>query len=273
MQEKHPQYIDTGSIDQWISGAIGENPNALTRVPAVAEEAFNRVLRQTRQAMGTLVEYKELMMRYNCALKEIRTKFEVLNTEFKVRHERNPINGIQTRLKRTSSIAQKLARLGLPFDLKTIQEELDDVAGVRIICSYIDDIYTLADALLRQDDVTLVEKKDYIQSPKPNGYRSLHLIVRVPVFFADHKMDMKVEVQIRTIAMDFWASLEHQLKYKQEIPRQEEIVARLKACADIINSTDEEMLRIRQEIGQMTNAPTEEDILLEKLSRMDLPLE
>lgn len=273
MQENHPQYIDTGSIDQWINGAIGETPNALMHIPAVAEASFNRIVHQTRRAMGTLVDYKELMMRYNCALKEIRTKFEVLNTEFKVRHQRNPINGIQTRLKQTSSIARKLAKMGQPFDLECIEEHVNDVAGVRVICSYIDDIYTLADALLRQDDITLVARKDYIQKPKDNGYRSLHLIVRVPVFFADHKKDMKVEVQIRTIAMDFWASLEHQLKYKQEIPRQEQIVARLKSCADVINATDEEMLRIREEIGQMTNAPTEEDILLEKFSRMDLAVE
>lgn len=272
MQEKSTPFFDTGSIDQWIGNAIGENSNALMPVPAVTEASFNMLLHHTRRAMGTLVEYKELMMSYSCALKEIRTKFDVLNTEFKVRHQRNPINGIQTRLKQTSSIARKLARMGQPFDLECIEEKIHDVAGVRVICSYIDDIYTLADALLRQDDITLVAQKDYIRQPKENGYRSLHLIVEVPVFFADRKKNIKVEVQIRTIAMDFWASLEHQLKYKQEIPAQEQIVARLKACADTINATDEEMLHIREEIGRMRDAPTEEDILLDKFSRMDTPL-
>ena len=147
---------------------------------------------------------------------------------------------------------------------------MNDVAGIRVICSYIDDIYEIANALLAQDDITLEKRKDYIVNPKPNGYRSLHLIVKVPVFFASGKKDMKVEVQIRTIAMDFWASLEHQLKYKQNIQNQDEIVAQLKNCADVISSTDEEMLGIRQKIEAGNDTLTEEDILLEKLSRMDV---
>ena len=142
-----------------------------------------------------------------------------------------------------------------------------------MICSYIDDIYTIADALLRQDDVTLINRKDYIANPKPNGYRSLHLIVSIPVFFADQKKDVRVEVQIRTIAMDFWASLEHQLKYKQEIPGQQEIIARLKECADVINDTDEKMFSLRQQIETAADAPSEEEVLFEKLSRLDINLE
>ena len=142
-----------------------------------------------------------------------------------------------------------------------------------MICSYIDDIYTIAEAFLRQDDVTLIAQKDYIAHPKPNGYRSLHLIISIPVFFADRKKDMKVEVQIRTIAMDFWASLEHQLKYKQEIPTQPEIISQLKECAEIINATDEKMLDIRHQIEEIADAPTEEDILLEKLSKLDLAVD
>ena len=138
-----------------------------------------------------------------------------------------------------------------------------------MVCSYINDIYRLADALLKQDDITLISKKDYIANPKENGYRSLHLIVTVPVFFADQKRDMKVEVQIRTIAMDFWASLEHQLKYKQAVPNEAAIGEELRKCADVISATDEKMLGIRQEIECMTDKPTEEDILLEKLSRFD----
>lgn len=273
MQENQTDIFDSNDIDQWIKEAINEPSAIMQNVPAVTEASYNRIIHQTKQTMGTLVDFKELMMMYHCAIKEVRTKFEVLNTEFKIRYQRNPINGIQTRLKRTSSIAEKLLRINKPFSIKSIEENINDVAGVRVICSYIDDIYRLADALLRQDDITLITRKDYIQNPKGNGYRSLHLIVEVPVFFADCKKNVKVEVQIRTIAMDFWASLEHQLKYKQEIPQQSEIIARLKSCADVINATDREMLNIRNEIEHMTDVPSEEDALLERFSRVDVPLE
>ncbi len=273
MQKVQMDSFDTDEIDQWIKDDANEPSAIASTVPAVTKASFNRIISHTKYAMGTLMEYKELMLMYNCALKEIRTKFEVLNAEFKIRYQRNPITGIQTRLKRTSSIAEKLVRLGLPFRMDSIEENINDVAGVRIICSYVDDIYTLAEALLKQDDITLLSRKDYIQNPKPNGYRSLHLIVEVPVFFADCKKNVKVEVQIRTIAMDFWASLEHQLKYKQALPQQDEIIARLKSCADIINATDCEMRNIRKEIERMSDIPTEEDVLLDKFSRMDVPLE
>ena len=225
---------------------------------------------QTKRFMDMLVGYRELMMMYTCAVKEIRTKFEVLDTEFSVRYQRNPISAISTRLKHTNSIMAKLDRYGCRFSLENIEKHISDVAGIRVICSYIDDIYEIADALLSQDDVTLVTRKDYIIDPKPNGYRSLHLIVRVPVYFADFKKDMKVEVQVRTIAMDFWASLEHQLKYKQNIPNQQDIVAQLKECADVIALTDQKMIGIRQQIEAASDTPTEDDILLEKLSRMDM---
>lgn len=239
----------------------------------LSDTAANMMFHHTKKLMGTVVGYKELMMMYACAMKEIRTKFEVLNTEFKIRYQRNPISSINTRLKRTTSIADKLDRIGKSFALESIEENINDVAGIRVICSYMDDIYTIADALLKQDDITLVSRKDYIANPKPNGYRSLHLIVKVPVFFADHKKEMKVEVQIRTIAMDFWASLEHQMKYKQEIPNQMEIAAQLEECAKVIHDTDEKMLEIRRQIETASNIPTEEDILFEKLSRLDINLE
>ena len=154
-----------------------------------------------------------------------------------------------------------------------MERYLGDVAGVRVICSYVDDIYKIADSFVQQDDITLIERKDYIANPKPNGYRSLHLIVKVPVFFADQKREMKVEVQLRTIAMDFWASLEHQLKYKKEIPRQDEIVTELKSCADAITAVENHMLSIRKEIEECSDEPTEEDILLEKLSRFDIRID
>ncbi len=273
MQDDRTDSLDFNDIDQWIKDSTNDPSSRSIGVPAVTEASFNRLMNHTKHAMGTLVEYKELMMRYNCAIKEIRTKFEVLNTEFKIRYKRNPITGIQTRLKRTSSIAEKLSRMGLPFSMEAIEENIRDVAGVRIICSYVDDIYTLADALLKQDDITLITKKDYIQSPKESGYRSLHLIVEVPVFFAEYKKKVKVEVQIRTIAMDFWASLEHQLKYKQALPKQSDVISRLKACAEVINETDFEMLNIRNEIERMANIQSEEDDLLDRFSRMDMPLE
>lgn len=244
-----------------------------TDLAPLAADAVNQMMAQTKVLIGTVVEYKELMMMYACAIKEVQTKFDVLNTEFKIRYQRNPISSISTRLKRTTSIADKLSRQDLPHSLENIEKYVNDVAGIRVICSYIDDIYTIANALLRQDDVTLVQKKDYIASPKPNGYRSLHLIISIPVFFADRKKEMKVEVQLRTIAMDFWASLEHQIKYKQEIPGQQDIIAQLKACADIINATDEKMLDIRRQIEAAADMPTEEDILFEKLSKLDINLD
>ena len=236
-------------------------------------EVAMRMFAKTKQMMGTMVEYRELMMMYACAMKQVRTKFEVLNTEFTVRYRRNPISSINTRLKKTASIIDKLNRKEKAFCVKDIEGSLYDVAGVRVICSYIDDIYQIAEALLRQDDVTLIQKKDYIQTPKPNSYRSLHLIIKVPVYFAETKRDMAVEVQIRTIAMDFWASLEHQLKYKQEIPDQQAVIAQLKACADVITNTDENMLALRSRIEAMEDAATPDEIMLEKLGRLDIAID
>lgn len=261
-----PDYIDR-VLQDTMEGSLS------TELIPLAGAAVNQMMDQTKWLMGTIVEYKELMMMYACALKEMRTKFDVLNTEFKIRYQRNPIASVSTRLKRTTSIMDKLSRQNHFFSMENVEKHVNDVAGIRVICSYIDDIYTIADALLRQDDVTLIAKKDYIANPKPNGYRSLHLIVIVPVFFADRKKEMKVEVQIRTIAMDFWASLEHQLKYKQEIPRQKEIVAQLTECARVINATDEKMLDIRKQIETAVDMPTEEDILFEKISKLDINLE
>ena len=160
-------------------------------------------------------QYNRLMAYYRCAIMEVETKFNVLNEEFSLRHDRNPISGIKGRLKSLESIKEKLERKGLPFQWKVMEENILDVAGVRVICSFVDDVYLLADALLKQDDITLLEKKDYIANPKENGYRSLHLIVTIPIFLEHEKRVMPVEIQLRTIAMDFWASLEHQLRYKK----------------------------------------------------------
>lgn len=263
--------FEAENIDRWIQDTMkNELPTGLT---TLTDAAMGMMYNQTKRIMGTMIEYKELMMMYTCAMKEVRTKFEVLNTEFNVRYQCNPISSISTRLKRTSSITDKLSRTNSPFSISSIEENIHDVAGVRVICSYIDDIYRIADSLLAQDDITLVSRKDYIASPKPNGYRSLHLIIKVPVFFSEQKKDMKVEVQIRTIAMDFWASLEHQLKYKQEIPNQQEIVGQLKACAEIISATDEKMQALRKQIEAMADTPTEDEILFDKLSRLDIAID
>ncbi len=225
---------------------------------------------QVRMFAEHMVGLKELMMMYSCAIKEIRTKFDVLNTEFNIRYRRNPIYCISSRLKRTASIIQKMERLGLPMTLSSVEENLHDVAGVRVICSYRDDIYRIADALLRQNDVELIQRKDYILNPKPNGYRSLHLIVSVPVFFANASHNVKVEVQIRTIAMDCWASLEHQLKYKQQVPDEDRIAKELAECAETLAETDAKMLAIRRELELCEEVPDSDTILLEKLQRLDV---
>ena len=162
-------------------------------------------------------EFQQVMMMYACAIREVRTKLEVLNDELSVKNQRNPIEMIKSRVKKPMSIVEKLRRRGLEVSLESMTKNLDDVAGVRIICSFLDDIYEVAEMLVRQDDVNVIAVKDYIKNPKPNGYRSYHMIIEVPVFFSDSKKFMRVEVQIRTIAMDFWASLDHQLKYKRRL--------------------------------------------------------
>ena len=246
----------------------GTADNQLLMVPFVDNGIFD----QAKKMAGTVVEYRELRMMYSCAIKEVRTKFDVLNSEFNVRYQRNPISSITSRLKSSTSIMEKLARLNVPFSVDNVNEHLHDVAGIRVICSYVDDIYRLAHALAKQDDITVLNFKDYIKNPKPNGYRSYHMIVSVPVFFSDQTRDMKVEVQIRTIAMDFWASLEHQMKYKQEIPAQDEIIDELRACAEVICETDEKMLAIRRKIEAAADIPTEDDLLFEKISRLDVKI-
>ena len=163
-----------------------------------------------------MMPFKKLMAYYNCAIMQVETKFNVLNQEFSLEYDRNPIETIKTRLKSPESIVKKLTRRNLSLTTRSITENLSDVAGVRVICSFTEDIYLLADCLLQQDDVKLIEVKDYIKNPKPNGYRSLHLIIEVPIYLKDEKKNMRVEVQLRTIAMDFWASLDHKLSYNKD---------------------------------------------------------
>ena len=179
-------------------------------------------------------ELKQLMTYYNCAMLEIETKFRVLSQEFSLEQDYNPIETIKSRLKSMDSIVEKLQRKNLPLELESIENNLKDVAGIRVICPFLSDIYRMASCLMEQDDILLIEKKDYIKNPKPNGYRSLHLIVETPIFLQKEKRMMKVEVQFRTIAMDFWASLEHRMHYKKNLDdkMQEMLVAELRDCAE-----------------------------------------
>ena len=176
---------------------------------------------------------------------EVSTKFNVLNEELSLQYDRNPIETIKTRIKSVDSIVEKLRRQNYPLNLTNIEEKLNDIAGVRVICSFPSDIYQLADAFLRQDDIHLINRKDYIKEPKPNGYRSLHLIVETPIFLHDQKRMMKVEVQFRTISMDWWASLEHKIRYKKDIPEQEYVNKELFECAEISAALDARMEQLQ----------------------------
>lgn len=189
--------------------------------------------------------YRELMSYYRCAMMEVSTKFNVLDEELSLQYDRNPIEAIKTRLKSPDSIMDKLSRRGLSFSAESIEHNLNDIAGVRVICAYISDIYMLRDALLRQDDIVLLQEKDYIKNPKPNGYRSLHLIVETPIFLHDQKKQMRVEVQFRTMAMDWWASVEHKLRYKKPAAP-EEVNSELKECAEISADLDKRLEKLRQ---------------------------
>ena len=197
-----------------------------------------------------LQRFRCLMMQYECAMLEVKTKLDVLNTELSVQNSRNPIESIKCRIKEPDSIKNKMKRLEVPFTVKNIEENLNDIAGLRVICSFPDDIYTLVDYLVKQDDIRLIQKKDYIKNPKPNGYRSLHLILEVPIFLTKEKKMMRVEVQFRTIAMDFWASLEHKLKYKKDIENAEVISQDLYFCAELISQLDGRMQQIRRRLEE-----------------------
>ena len=273
MKELDPADISTGT-EPLFSDAAGEYDFSFPEefLPIVKEN-MSAIYDRSMKLAGMAVQYKEMMMMYICAIKEIRTRFEVLNAEFSVRHSRNPINFINTRLKRSSSLIEKMERSGIPLSVENIEENIDDIAGIRVICSYTDDIYLISEALAAQSDVEIVARKDYIADPKPNGYRSLHLIVRIPVHFENGTKHVKAEVQIRTIAMDFWATLEHELKYKNHISGAEELAGELKECAGIISDADAKMLEIRKRIEENSKERTEEDLLIEQIRKLDHPIE
>lgn len=196
--------------------------------------------------------FNTLMMRYRCAILELQTKLDVLNVEFSVANKRNPIATIKSRIKSPGSIYEKLRRRNLPFTEESIINELDDVAGVRVVCPFISDVYAIAELIAAQDDITILKAKDYIRNPKTNGYRSYHLIVEIPVFFSNGKHYMRAEIQIRTIGMDFWASVDHQLHYKKNLGLDKDVAiieAELRRAAEAVHFTDRHMEEIKSMIG------------------------
>lgn len=216
-------------------------------MPSFALRTF-QIIQMQAEKLKEAKPFNLLMMEFRSAIVEVETKLKVLNEEFSLEYNRNPFESIKSRLKSPESIYEKLERKGFPVTVESIRENLADVAGIRVICSFPDDIYRLAELFCQQDDIILIRKKDYIKNPKPNGYRSLHLILNVPIFLSSGKKYMKTEVQFRTIAMDFWASLEHKLKYKKDVTDTDEIVAQLKNCADSIEKLDYQMQEIRDKI-------------------------
>ena len=195
--------------------------------------------------------YQAVMMRYHCAILEMRTKLEVLSRDMTVRYRRNPIEFIESRLKKPSSIARKLQKSGIEVTVENMQKHLSDIAGIRVLCAYIDDIYEIARMLAHQKDMNIVTVKDYIKQPKDNGYRSYHMIVEIPVYFSDVVRPVRCEIQIRTIAMDFWATLDHDMQYKKQVEDAEQIMQELKECADEIHQIDEKMMRLRERIHRI----------------------
>lgn len=196
----------------------------------------------------SLLSWNTAMLLYNSALKEMGTKIEILNDEFQHVHQYNPIEYVKTRLKSPESIVKKLKRYGYEDSIQNMIEYCNDIAGVRIVCSFTSDIYRLADMIGRQSDITVLSIKDYIKNPKPSGYKSYHMIVTIPIFLSDRMVDTKVEIQIRTIAMDFWASLEHKIYYKFEGNAPEYISRELRECSGIVSVLDDKMLSLNEAI-------------------------
>lgn len=217
------------------------------------EKSIRKLLATTTEAADLLEKMAEemstLMVYYRCAIMEVETKLKVLNEEFSLKHDRNPINSIKSRLKSYSSIKEKLQREGIMATPDQIEKNLNDIAGVRVICSFLDDVYDIAEALLKQDDIKIIRVKDYIKNPKPNGYRSLHLIIEIPIFLQHEKHMVKVEIQLRTIAQDFWASLEHQMRYKKNFEFTEAMGKELLECATMSASLDERMEKLNKTVN------------------------
>ena len=202
--------------------------------------------------------WKTIMFLYTSAVKEVNTKLEILNDEFQHVHQYNPIEHIKTRIKTPESIVKKLKRHGLEVNMDNMQNCLSDIAGIRIVCSFTSDIYRIADRISSQSDIQVLTVKNYIANPKPNGYKSYHMVVSVPVYLSTGPVNVKVEIQIRTIAMDFWASLEHKIRYKFEGKAPQHINEELKACSDIVNMLDAKMLSLNEEVQALPKVGVEE---------------
>ena len=203
----------------------------------------------TDRSLGNGIEdWEEVVLVYNAALKEIGTKLEILNDEFQLVHQYNPIEHIKSRIKSSSSIVKKLKKHGYESTIPNMVKYVNDIAGIRVICSFTSDIYKIAEMLINQDDLKVVSVKDYILNPKPSGYKSYHLIVTVPIFLSDRVIDTKEEIQIRTVAMDFWASLEHKIHYKFEGNVPEHIKKQLVECATMVSNLDDRMLSLNEEV-------------------------
>lgn len=198
-------------------------------------------------------EFTRFMMSYKFAMDEVKTKIDILNQEFNYIHEYNPIEHVKTRLKTPESILKKVYRKGYELSLDSIKENIHDIAGIRIICSFVSDIYKISEMLAKQEDIQVIMYKDYIKNPKPNGYRSLHLVVKVPVFMSDRVENVSVEIQIRTIAMDFWASLEHKIYYKYDKDVPEDLIRQLKEAAEAAAELDKKMENIHKQVLEFKN--------------------
>ena len=212
------------------------------------KEDLRESMSQLARLHGAEARTREIIQKYQAAMREMKVRFEIIDQDLSLKKHRNPIHHIESRIKKPASIFEKLERYGKEPTLENMEKYIMDIAGVRVICSYIHDVYNLLELLRKQDDLAIVTVKDYIKNPKPNGYRSLHLILEVPIFLAERTQPVRIELQIRTMAMDFWASLEHQLRYKSDVEIPEHMSDDLKKCADVIAETDQEMQRIAKEL-------------------------
>ncbi len=214
---------------------------------------------QEPKTFDQIDQWKSTMFLYSSALKSINTKIEILNNEYIQLYNYNPIEHITSRLKTPASIVKKLQHDGKDVTIENMVEHLNDIAGIRIICSFMSDIYPIADMIARQADITVLHVKDYIKYPKSNGYKSYHMVVTIPVYLRDGKVDTRVEIQIRTIAMDFWASLEHKIAYKFEGNPPDYMETELKACADMVDMLDAKMFSLNQAIMEIGRSQREEE--------------
>lgn len=222
------------------------------------------------------IELTRFMMVYKFALDEMNTKIDILKQEFTFIHDYNPIEHVKSRVKTPESILKKVNRKGYPLTLASVKENIHDIAGIRITCSFISDIYRISDMLQKQKDVVLIEAEDYIKNPKPNGYKSLHLLLQVPVFMTDREEKVCIELQIRTIAMDFWASLEHKIYYKYDKEVPESLLEELRMAAETVSELDKKMEHIHIEMNEVKEEKNGEEVSNELVinnDRFPLPLD